>query len=78
MTLFNKLPTQDYLFRCGVIVVNSTLCSEGCGDQETCNHLFLLSNVFRGIWARVLNWLGVFSVFSNYIISHATQFGGVC
>jgi hypothetical protein len=32
--------------------------------------------MFGGIWSRVINWLDVSSIFPNFTISHATQFGG--
>ena len=39
--LRNRLPTKDNLLRRQVIASKNTLCTSGCGSQETGDHLFL-------------------------------------
>ena len=50
------------------------MCS-GCGEIESCAHLFLHCSQFDRIWQLVRNWLGVSSADPSAMVDHFTQFG---
>jgi len=82
--LRNRLPTKNNLMNRGIIYVENTFCTAGCGQVETAKHLFLHCDSFGSLWQQVRFWLGVSGVdhqslganflqFSNYLGGSRTR-----
>jgi len=71
----NRLHTKDNLFRRGIIQHEDQMCVDGCGEQETYDHLFLNCGVFAQLWQLVRNWLQVYTALSSNTENHFLQFG---
>ena len=70
----NRLPTEDNLFRHGVLNNDSCLCVAGCGSLEDVNHLFLHCSFFGSVWNFILRWVGLSSAAPFSPPDHFTQF----
>jgi len=62
--------------RRGVILSDSALCSDGCGEEETINHLFLKCEFFGNIWRLLHQWLDISTVVPSDMGCHAQQYFG--
>jgi hypothetical protein len=70
----NRIPTEETLVRRGIIQSNLNTCINGCGQEETIDHLFFGWNVFGSLWFLVRHWRGISSVKLLQLSNHVLQF----
>jgi hypothetical protein len=70
----DRLPTKNNLIRRGVITIDAQLCADGCGSEETFDHLFLHCNIFGTIWHYIYRWLNFSYVTPFDVGDHFIQF----
>jgi len=73
-TIKNIIPTKGNLRRKEVLPANSIMCSGGCVQDESINHLLLDCDFFGCIWHFVHHWLDISTVVSSDIGCHAQQY----
>jgi hypothetical protein len=72
--LRNRLPTRDNLVMRDIIAPNAHFCVNGCGTEETTQHVFLFCPVFAPLWGLIQSWVGISSVDPVSIQDHFVQF----
>ena len=75
--LLNRLPTRDDLLRRHVLPIDEQLCTEGCGNNEDRNHLFVSCDFFGSIWFMICGWLQISSASSRNLIADLNQLCGL-
>ncbi|GAU51172.1 hypothetical protein TSUD_412070 [Trifolium subterraneum] len=70
----NRLPTKDNLGARNIIPLDARFCVNGCGEQETANHLFLACPVIAPLWGMVRSWLGVAPAGTELVQDNFVQF----
>jgi len=72
--LRNRLPTKANLVARGMMTHDAQLCVSGCGEVETAQHLFVSCPIFRELWSRVRDWVGVGGADPLVVSDHFHQF----
>jgi hypothetical protein len=72
--LCNRLPTRDNLVRHHIIAPNAHFCVNGCGGEETTQHVFLSCPVFAPLHGLIRSWVGISSADPVSIQDHFVRF----
>jgi hypothetical protein len=72
--LRDRLPTKKNLVSRGILASDLHLCSTGCGDMETTQHLFISCDTFGSLWPLVRSWIGFSGVDAYSPTDHFTHF----
>ncbi|KAK2449167.1 hypothetical protein QL285_008386 [Trifolium repens] len=72
--LRDRLATKMNLVSRGILAPDLHLCTTGCGDIETAQHLFISCDTFGSLWPLVRSWICFSRVDAYSLTDHFTQF----
>ncbi|XP_045830915.1 uncharacterized protein LOC123922217 [Trifolium pratense] len=68
--LRDRLPTKANLVTRGILSTEAHLCTYGCGEVESAQHLFLSCSFFGSLWSLVSSWIGSSVVTAQTLSDH--------
>ncbi|CAJ2644534.1 unnamed protein product [Trifolium pratense] len=72
--LRDRLPTKANLVTRGILSTEAHLCTSGCGEVESAQHLFLSCSFFGPLWSLVSSWIGSSVVTAQTLSDHFVRF----
>ncbi|CAJ2627870.1 unnamed protein product [Trifolium pratense] len=72
--LRDRLPTKANLVTRGILSTEAHLCTYGCGEVESAQHLFLSCSFYGSLWSLVSSWIGSSVVTAQTLSDHFIQF----
>ncbi|CAJ2630822.1 unnamed protein product [Trifolium pratense] len=72
--MVTRLPTKANLVTRGILSTEAHLCTSGCGEVESAQHLFLSCSFFGPLWSLVSSWIGSSVVTAQTLSDHFVRF----